>query len=173
MTRAVKGLKWAEARDAGPFGRSRPRGAKALGVRYERNLAKALPGWRHGQWIEFEDQNGRGWAQPDFIHQFGRKLVVLEAKYSWVPEAIGQLELLYRPLCEAIWGREVLGFVVCKNLVPGVKGRIWSDLSEMIAGGKPLDCLHWIGAGPLSPSSRPIGRDGRLTGPRGSIHHPA
>lgn len=150
MTRQVRGLRWARLREAGPFGRSRPRGAKAMGVRYERQLAKQLgAGWRHGQWIEFEDANGRGWAQPDFILIGQRRLVVLEAKYTWVPEAMAQLDLLYRPLCEALWGLPVVGFVVCKNLIPQIQGNLWTDLGEMLEIGRNLDCLHWIGTGPL------------------------
>lgn len=152
MHRVVREVKWAELRDEGPgFGVKRARGAKAAGLRYERALAKALPGARHGQWIEFFDANGHGWAQCDFLLSRRGELVVLEAKYSWVVEGHLQLELLYLPLLEKVLGQRPLGIVVCKNLTP-TSPRASAGLDDAIArarrGGRSV--LHWIGVGPLS-----------------------
>lgn len=98
----------------------RPRGAKALGVRYERALARSLPGATHGQWWEFFDANGRGFCQTDFFLPVGEVIVVLESKYTWTPLGHSQLERLYLPVLRLALRREVLGIVVCKKLVPEV-----------------------------------------------------
>jgi len=151
--RVVVGLKW--ARPCGRPGcipRSRPRGAKAQGVRYERALAKALPAARHGQWWEFEDRNGLGFCQTDLIWEADGRMVVLEVKYTWVWSGHTQLEQLYRPVVEAATGMGVSGIVVCKNLIPEiprtvhVTGELGAALGLAKAGA--LCALHWLGLGP-------------------------
>lgn len=164
MTRVIRGLKWARALDARPscIPVGRPRGAKAAGLRYERALAAALPGAKHGQWFEFEDLAGRGYCQVDLLldsglrkDSLGRvKLLILESKYTWTFEGHQQIEGLYRPVVERAYGCSVLGIVVAKRLIPGVQGiaRICGGLEEAIAagagGGRVV--LHWLGKGALT-----------------------
>lgn len=105
-----------------PIGR--PRGAKALGVRYERALARSLPGATHGQWWEFWDANGRGFCQTDLFLPVGEAVVVLEVKYTWTPLGHSQLERLYLPVLRMALGRDVIGLVVCKKLIPEVLGQV-------------------------------------------------
>lgn len=140
------------------FAPSRPRGAKGAGLRYERALGKALPKETHrGLWIKFEDRNGLGWAQPDFLLGFDGKIAILEAKYTWVPEGHSQIELLYRPLVERIWQTPIVGVVVCKVLTSAAGGarEIFSSLGEALAQGREekSGTLHWIGTGPLFKKS--------------------
>lgn len=163
--RAVDGLKWAREAES-PWGkRQRVRGAKAKGLAYERALAKALPGATHGQWFEFEDRNGRGYCQPDLILCRG---LLLEAKYTWTIDGHRQIEGLYKPVLEKVYGVGWIGIVVCKVLVAGMpRGvKVVGDLAEGVrearAGNQVV--LHWIGMGsvpfnapakaghPLSPS---------------------
>lgn len=151
--RCVSGLLWAQARERGPWGPGRARGAKAHGLRYERALAKALPGALHGQWFEFADRNGRGWCQPDLIRNLGDALLVLEAKFTWVPDGQRQIDQLYRPVVERAWGLPVLGVVVCKVLAPGATDvAVTGDLAVATALARqhrPV-VLHWLGSGPLT-----------------------
>ena len=61
--------------------------------------------WIHssGFWIEFEDINGRGFAQPDHLI-FGPGWVMLfECKLGWVPAAAEELQTLYAPLVQELW----------------------------------------------------------------------
>lgn len=155
MHRVIEGLRWAEARESGPWGSkgSRPRGAKALGVAYEKALAKALPDATRGAWWEFEDANGGGWCQTDLLLVGSGSVLVLEAKLSWVMQGHSQIELLYKPVLEMALGKPVLGVVVCKALRSGMPGSVTvvgdlpSALALARAGRRPV--LHWIGSGPL------------------------
>ncbi len=149
--RVIRGLRWARAcqRPAGlPVGR--PRGAKALGVRYERSLAKRLTELNHGQWFEFEDQNGPGVCQTDFILTSLNHpdcVFVLECKYSWVIQGHLQIEQLYRPVLEKALALPVHGIVVCKNLKPGIGDiRVASGIGEAQALAKHGRVVwHWLG----------------------------
>lgn len=168
--RVIDGLKWAQRDDEGPrFGRSRARGRKAAGIKYEKSLASALPVALHGQWIRFGDRNGLGFAQPDFLLELGDRMVVLETKYTWVAEGHSQIELLYRPLVEEIWGKPVLGIVVAKVLTPDCRqlpvfGSLDKALEAGLQGARSV-VWHWIGSGPLfshsvksglTPASTPV-----------------
>jgi hypothetical protein len=84
----VEGLIWGVPLGARPdcIPVSRPRGAKALGVKYEKALAGALPGWKHGQWFQFKDINGYGYCQVDLMIELEACVIVLEAK----PQVIGR-----------------------------------------------------------------------------------
>lgn len=109
----------AEKPDCIPIGR--PRGAKALGVRYERQLAKHLgPKALHGPWFECQTPSGHRYCQPDFVVDLGGEagLLVLEAKLTWVAEGHVKLRDLYVPVVEQAIGRPAIGLVVCKNVVP-------------------------------------------------------
>jgi hypothetical protein len=156
VKRQVNGLRWARAcerPEAIPIGRSR--GAKALGVRYERTLALVWPGVC-GQWFEFEDRNGPGWCQVDFIAKVGEALVVVEAKHSWLASAHVELDTLYLPVVERALGKKPIGLVVAKRLGMEMgRVRICASLEE--ATGMALlghrVVWHWIG-GAVAPLPR-------------------
>lgn len=155
--RVVKGLKWARLSPDGPFasGIKRPRGAKREGLRYEKQIANAFAGTaKHGQWITFEDKNGLGWAQPDILFPKGNELFVLEAKYTWVPEAHTQIGQLYLPLLEAVFeSSRIFGIVMVKALVPAAKRHFICSTMERameiarMSGEAPV--MQWLGTGPL------------------------
>lgn len=159
MTRQLRSLRWvrlAERPSALP--RSRPRGAKAKGLAYEADLRLGLgTAAIHGQWFEFEDLNGRGWCQVDWIVPWSEgTLVVLECKLTWTPEAFRQLGGLYVPIVEKVWGCEVLGLQVCRNLVPGLSSVVVGDLErgvEVAKAGREA-CWHWLGSGRRPPRPR-------------------
>ncbi len=155
--RVVRGLKWAREAEKAPFGKPRGRGAKRFGINYEKALAKALPQALNGVWYEFCDSAGMGFAQPDLITQLDETLIVLEAKYTWVPEAQTQINLLYKPILEMVHGQRVVGIVVCKALVPGIRAPITGNFEEAIrlalGGASPV--FQWLGVGPLFRNSAP------------------
>jgi hypothetical protein len=154
--RKVVGLKWARLGEGPELPIRRPRGAKALGLRYERALARALPGAIHGQWWEYEDLNGHGWCQTDLILRVGSNIVVLEAKYSWVEKGHEQMEELYFPVVEEALGTWPLGVQVCKNLRQGAR-HVSSTLEQSIDQARVgRSVLHWLGVGPLSSKPLPI-----------------
>jgi len=68
------------------------------------------------QWIEYEDANGSGFAQPDFYFITDYCLIVLEAKLTQKIQGRLQIDELYRPLLRRIYRLPVVGIQVCKNL---------------------------------------------------------
>lgn len=151
MTRRVEGLEW--ARPTGwPRGLplQRRRGAKAAGLRYERGVAAQLPACRHGQWFEFSDRNGPGICQTDLLLGREGHCLVLEVKYTWTVEGHKQLEQLYLPVVGLAIQRPVIGLVVCRRLVEGMRGvKVARSLSEgfelALEGHRAV--WHWIGQG--------------------------
>lgn len=141
--------------------KSRPRGRKAAGLRYERNLADGLrvaltgvyPLW-HGQWFRFLDQNGVGVCQPDILLKTPVGTAILESKYTWTPNGHLQLDKLYIPVVEKAYrGTPAFGIVVCKVLTPDVDPSwVTRDLNSAIARASAglKTVLHWIGSG-LAP----------------------
>jgi hypothetical protein len=87
---------------------------------YEKKVAKALkkfwPAIILGQWFEFYDYNGHGFAQADAILLLQDKCVVFESKYTQCATGYTQITDLYRPLVEFVWKRPVVGVQVCKIL---------------------------------------------------------
>lgn len=140
----------------------RPRGVKAAGLRYEKELARAIPTAVHGQWFEFQDSAGPGHCQPDLLLETAWGWAVLEAKYTWTQLGHQQVEKLYRPVVERAWKAPTFGLVVCKVLTVEVaRSAICRDLSSALfqaASGRPT-VLHWIGnqaaLGPPCRVSRP------------------
>lgn len=162
MCRHVEGLRLVEWASAPTFaGRSRARGQKARGLKFEREVEAELarrgrqplapeeldtapqgpaPTFVRGPWIGFEDAAGRGLAQPDFIlPDLG---LVLEVKLSETPRAFEQLFSLYIPLLNVLLPRDGgwWGLQVCRNLAPVAReerptddwGAILEDLPAVV-----------------------------------------
>ena len=133
---------------------NRSRGTKALGLAYERALARSVPSAYRGQWWHYIADGQPGWCQTDF-HFMGRKrIVVLEAKLTDYDGAMEQLLGLYLPVLRVAYpSREISGVVVLKSLrqiMPGVA--VADSLAQAMrwveAGGSP-PVVHWLGKGPI------------------------
>jgi hypothetical protein len=136
---------------------ARTRGVKRKGILYEVEIQKALPkGWKRGQWLIFQDSAGPGYCQLDFYFECADGIVVLESKLSWVPEGHSQLELLYRPVVEKIWGKPMIGLVITKRVTPECKGAIAQNLPSAISAARSVRnvVLHWTGKSSLVPVPR-------------------
>ena len=73
----------------------------------------------HGPWIRFEDSNGYGFAQPDYLVFDNGRLWVVECKLSHVDVVEKQLCGLYGPLLAELHQEEELILVeACSNLTP-------------------------------------------------------
>lgn len=109
---------------------SRPRGAKAAGIRFEKAVFEALCGGIRGQWFSFEDENGWGYCQPDIIYPFLPDFfAVIEVKYTLVPGAHQKLSNLYLPVVSKALKAPAAGVVIVKNLDPRYRrGKIYTDL---------------------------------------------
>lgn len=130
--------------------KSRPRGRKGAGLKYERDLARAIPAGRHGQWFAFVDKKGPGYCQPDILLDTGLGIAVLEAKYTWTIQGHRQIAQLYKPVVQSVYPKRVFGIVVCKVLTADLEPSwVCRDLRTALGracSGEPT-VLHWIGAG--------------------------
>lgn len=134
--------------------KSRPRGAKAAGLRYEKALAAAIPRAEHGQWVEFRDLNGPGHCQMDLLLEGAKRIVVIECKLTNVEEGRKQLEELYFPVVRMIWpDKKPLGIVAARHLSKEsdltrvettLKGAIWRAETDGV-----IPTLHWLERTPL------------------------
>lgn len=147
--------------------RSRSRGVKALGSRYEAAVAKQLGrNARRGIWWAYRDANGPGLCQTDFIIVGEVWAVILECKHTWTPEGMEQLSDLYIPVVEMALDKKVVGVQVCKNLVPDHTGPVYDNLEAAVMAARTghevanghyqpprLVTLHWRGFGPILRTS--------------------
>ena len=132
--------------DCIPIGRAK--GKKAAGLRYEKQFAAHTPGSLRGQWFEYEIRGRTKYCQPDILVSFfPQAMLVLELKYTFVPEAITKMRQLYLPVVSKALKVPAVGAVVVKNLTSGWIGPITHDLSEafQIAKTGEIPILHWIG----------------------------
>jgi hypothetical protein len=132
--------------------KSRPRGARAAGLRYEKALAAAVPGAIAGQWFEFFDANGPGHCQTDLLIVGKRRVVVIEAKLSDVEGGRRQIESLYIPVVRAVWPElKPLGIVAVRHLGRELdESRVVNTLEEAVRAAEEfVPTLHWIERTPL------------------------
>ncbi len=152
--RQVEGLHWVFPRAKAPgFATGkRPRGAKGAGLRFEKLVATAIPQATHGQWFEFCDKNGLGFACPDLIIPTRDVVFVLECKLTANEEADRQLSDLYLPLARQHFGKLPAGIVVARHLTAQTNPhRVVGTLREalQLAPGGILPILHWLGKGKI------------------------
>ena len=134
--------------------KSRPKGVKAAGLRYEKALAAAIPRAEHGQWVEFRDLNGPGHCQMDLLIEGSKRIVVIECKLTDVETGRRQLEELYFPVVRMIWpDKKPLGIVAARHLSKEPDfSRVRSSLKEAIKAAeyeKIIPTLHWLEKTPL------------------------
>ncbi len=145
---------WAHECPAPSFARKkRASGTRALGLSYERKLARALPpGTLHGQWFIYSEQGRVGYCQPDFLLRGRSELAVLEAKLTDIEAAEEQLRALYAPVLGVCYGKKVLSVVVSRSLARcPAHAEVCDSLAEalQVARCGRLPVLHWIGTGRL------------------------
>jgi hypothetical protein len=127
-----------------------------MGLRYERTFASALralfPDLLAGQWWEFEDAAGLGWAQCDLLvrsspaspapHECGT--IIVECKVTASARGLAQLEQLYAPLVQHLTGVPPRCVLAAKNITPSVRPAMivtsWSGV-ESVWPATPI--LHW------------------------------
>lgn len=148
MSREVQGLRWVRALEARPgcIPKGRPRGAKRAGVKFEDALAREWPEALHGIWWEYEDSQGRGFAQTDLLWKLPSQVIIGEAKLTWRKEAYVQLRRLYFPLVWAAFGLPVGGVVICRNVTQDTpRAEVVGELPvalDRARGGSMIPTLH-------------------------------
>ncbi len=75
----------------------------ALAPMERRVLKPSLLVHSPGLWIEYQDENGRGFAQPDHLVLGASWLMLFECKLGRTAAAAEELETLYAPLVYELW----------------------------------------------------------------------
>ena len=131
--------------------KNRARGQKAAGLRFERAVAKAVPGATHGQWFQYLAEDGPGWCQPDLLLVGKKTVVVIEVKLTNYVEAKEQLMELYLPILSAAYPSHSIHSVIIlrhvSSLAQGVK--IYEKISEALEAREKYPVVHWLGVGPV------------------------
>lgn len=144
VSRKIRGLRWAREAE-NPWPRGRHTQAQLSGLRYEAAVCKAL-GLHRQRWFEFEDRAGHGFCSPDGLRGLAGRLLVVECKLTDCPEARAQVEGLYRPVLEAVYGREVWGFRAAKVLTKESDRPVGDPQEALLLaaiGGCPLLHFPW------------------------------
>jgi hypothetical protein len=109
-------------------------------VRYEKKVLHelrnlALARIHYHQWIEFLDANGRGHAEPEAYIEFPERLLLFEMKLSGGPMARLQMEGLYKPLLEHIYGKPVVCLLITKLVRGDTPGPFFNSPEAFVASG--------------------------------------
>lgn len=99
--------------------------------------------WHYHQWIEFVDKNGRGLAEPELYAVLRDCVVLFEMKLTGGPAGKMQLEGLYAPLLQHIYGKPVLCMLVCRGVIPGTPGPYMEPL-QFFQSGLSFATWHWL-----------------------------
>lgn len=125
-----------------------PTAAMRYGKAYEKTfldyLCDRYPQTARLYWLEFEDANGVGFAQPDAM--VWDPLIVFEVKTRFsYRKAYAELKTLYGPLVKHLAkGREPKLVQVCKYLSPSARHTtVVQTLKEVIESDKKLLTLQW------------------------------
>lgn len=160
MHRWIRGLQEVELCERpAAFGAkaARAKGAKALGLRFQRIVEKSLPHALHGQWLRFRDNNGPGHAQPDILFATTEMLCLVECKLTDTSEADSQMTHLYRPLLATLWAGPIHQIVVVKYLSPLTeRSRVVSSWSAALTHPAPV--LHAFSKRELAPPTEAYGK---------------
>lgn len=135
---------------------ARLRGTKRMGMKYERDFAKALKfkyagSVLSGQWFHFVDRNGSGYCQADIIVKLPTECIIFECKLTDCDKGRSQLSRLYLPVVERAFGLPAHGIVVTRHLSKETEMECVTDLLAVaVAGvGKAIPTLHWRERNPL------------------------
>jgi hypothetical protein len=121
--------------ESGPPGireRKKLKGSRGRGKTYERKVDRHLRDLERSgtlaehlggpveryfqQWLCFRDAAGPGFAQPDSFVVGSRAVLLVEAKLTYSLDGDHQLQYLYGPLLEELFGLPVLRVQAFKNL---------------------------------------------------------
>lgn len=98
------------------------------------------------QWINYEDGNGRGWAQIDLLLVNEEMAVILDAKRTYRPSVRPQILDLYRPLVAHLFPDSIVaGVAACRFLAASVQDRVIRDIDAVFDHDDPLVVWHFMG----------------------------
>lgn len=129
----------------------RYRGVKAIGIGYERKIArylKALLGGRavHNPWYRFVDADGEGWCCPDIVvlPKDSEPLVIVECKLTATKTCEPKAKGLYLPVVQHLYPEQPIRLIqVCKNLGRGFEGYLINNWKSAVDPSATWDFATW------------------------------
>jgi hypothetical protein len=116
-------------------------------MRYQHQLTEALrveyPHLLAEPWIEFYDAVERRHASPDVVLLQPERTILIEAKLGYRTTGWMQLESLYQPLAEFLWGKPTVLVLAVKHpkwMEPTLDG----DLAAVGQLSEGRHLLHWM-----------------------------
>jgi hypothetical protein len=164
VIRQASGLQWALPIPPGVLPKPESAAGK-LGLTYQRRVGKALSlvaakigaSLTTEPWFRFQDNLGLGQIVPDFVFETGDLTLIIEVKFTFVPEGLEKLHGLYLPVVKLTTCGRVRGLLICRNLTPAAIqdshciirnfGMILSPARGEAASG--LHILQYLGQGPI------------------------
>lgn len=106
---------------------------------YERTIRRKLKAWAEmwgfefcaAQWVQFSDEQGVSFAQPDAWIECKDMVLLFECKLTQSDGAEMQAMSLYAPLLEELLGKPVVGCQVFKNIRYRT-GRMVESVEELL-----------------------------------------
>lgn len=96
-------------------------------------------------WFQFHDLGiGKGFANPDIVIEFPDRICLIETKLTGGPHGRLQMEWLYRPILEKVFGKPVVCLLVCKWITGDTPGPTFHSIEEFLAAGVPFGSYQWI-----------------------------
>jgi hypothetical protein len=111
----------------------------------EKFLRRELIDVQVGRWIEFCDANGGGYAQPDVFLVGPWSTLLFESKLKETQWGHSQIDELYRPLLRYIFGRPVIGILVCKFIQFAPENLIMHPGELLDETSEKTYIWHWLG----------------------------
>lgn len=100
---------------------------------------------QYHEWIDFEDANGRGGAEPEAFAVLPNEVVLVEVKLTGCRYAHEQLGGLYAPLLSHIYRRPVRGLQICKAITADTPGPFVDSAEAFLTSSLSLATWHWPG----------------------------
>lgn len=130
--------------------RARPGTDKAQGLVLQARVESALRlrgGLRVQQWFEFAAQrDGMGHCAPDFVLVLPDINIVIDAKWRWHRQVLGQLWGLYVPVVEVALGRPCRAMAVIGQRPAGNRARplVCQELGEALRLCRERRDVAWL-----------------------------
>lgn len=124
-------------------------GMKAIGLRYERQVIRALCArniiHEHNPWFEYTTTENMAVhvAVPDAMLFLDKdSVIVAEIKLKFVPDAMTKLEEIYCPIVSKHMGKPVRPLIIVKSLTLDTPSHS-DSISEALKCQYPI--YHWLG----------------------------
>ena len=94
-------------------------------------------------WYKFVDEHGLGFCQPDIELHYPEGIICIECKLTQTQNAHEQIDQLYRPVLEEVYGKKVYGIQATKTLMWKPEQLVY-DIVDFIYAEQQKDEAVWL-----------------------------